>query len=121
MAVPSTMSTCLDPYEQQLSRRVAARAPLGLVVFVVSVGLSALFEFLRFPDRRGWMATFAGGFAVLAALMGGLIRRWPRWSIGILVAGVNLVGVAINAYHAIVGGSIPMCVLVLTALLAAST
>jgi hypothetical protein len=106
-----------DRYEDEVVRRVAARAPLGFAVFLACLFLSALFEMLRYPDRRGWMAGFAAGFVVLVALTWTLVARRPRWGPWLLVAFVNVVGVALNAYHAIVGAPVAMCVWTLTGLL----
>ena len=48
-----------DPYTDQMLHRVIGRTPLGFGVFLGCLALSALFEMVHFPDRRGWMATFA--------------------------------------------------------------
>jgi PAS domain S-box-containing protein len=98
--------------------RVAERIPLAVAVLLGSVGLSGIFEALRFPERRLWMLGFASAFAMLSAGAWGVARRWPRWTIPALVGLVNAVGVGINAYHAIVHSPVVPCVLVLTALLA---
>jgi PAS domain S-box-containing protein len=97
---------------------VAERIPLAAAVLVGSVGLSGLFEAFRFPERRAWMLAFFVAFALLAAGAWAVSRRWPRWSIVACVVLVNLVGIGINAYHAIVHAPVTMCVWVLTALLA---
>ena len=109
-----------DPYRDEIVRRVAARAPYGLGVFLVCVALSATFEMLRFPERRGWMGGFAIGFVLLSLACWGLVRRRPAWSVVIFLVLVNVAGVAVNAYHVIVGASLAMCVWQLTALLASS-
>jgi len=109
-----------DPYEKRIVQRVAARAPLGFAIFLVCVALSTAFEIVRFPERRGWMGGFAAGFVLLVAVAWDLLRRRPAWTVGVLLAFVNLIGVALNAYHVIVGGSVAMCVWTLTGLLATS-
>jgi PAS domain S-box-containing protein len=109
-----------DPYELEIVRHVRSRVPLAIGVFLLCVGVSTVFEFLRFPGRRPAMGAFAAGFAVLAAVTAAALRRRPDWTIPVLVAFVNVVGVAINAYHAMVGAPAPLCVWVLTALLASS-
>src|SRR5262245_55497000 len=62
-----------DPYQAEVVRRVAARAPLGFRVFLACLFLSAFFEMLRFPERRAWMAGFALGFVVLVAVTWALV------------------------------------------------
>lgn len=109
-----------DPYGAELVRRSHARAPLALLVFAGCVIISTVFEVLRFPDRSGWMLAFAAGFAVLAVGTWLLLQRWPGSTIGIAIVFVNVVGVALNAYHVIVGASLAMCVWTLTGLLGAS-
>src|SRR2546425_6432257 len=111
----------MDPYRAEMVRRVAARAPLGFLVFLLCLALSTAFEILRFPERRAWMLGFAAAFVVLIALCWTLVRRRPTSSIPVLVAFVNLVGIALNAYHAIVGGSVAMCIWTLTGLLASAS
>jgi len=106
-----------DPYRDALLRRVVRRARLGFGVFLACVAISTLFEVLRFPERRVWMAGFAAGFVLLVVLASAAIRRRRAWSVATLIVFVNVVGVAVNAYHVIVHASLPMCVWQLTALL----
>ncbi len=108
------------PYEAEISRRVTARAPLGFAVFLACVALSTVFEIARFPERRGWMSALASGFTFLVAVAWLAIRRRPAGTIPVLLLFVNVVGVALNCYHAVVGASIAMCVWTLTGLLAGS-
>jgi PAS domain S-box-containing protein len=109
-----------DPYADETVRQVAARAPSGIAFFIVCVTLSTAFEIARFPARAPWMLAFAGSFALLSAACLVLLERLRAWSIVILVAFVNLVGVALNAYHAIVGAPVAMCLWTLTGLLAST-
>jgi hypothetical protein len=106
-----------DPFAAEVVRQVARRAPAGLVFFLVCVVLSSGFEIARFPERRDWMLGFAAGFFALSGLCRHLLRRHPTHAIAILVGFVNVVGVALNAYHAIVGASVAMCLWVLTGLM----
>jgi PAS domain S-box-containing protein len=106
-----------DPYRREVTRRVRARLPLAFGVFLGSVALSALFEVVRFPERRWWMIAFAASFAALVAATWWVVRRRPEWTIAIMIGLVNVVGVEINAYHAIVEAPVAPCVWVLTALL----
>jgi hypothetical protein len=95
---------------------VCARAA-GLAFFLACVTISTIFEIARFPDRTRWMLGFASAFVVLSAVVAVLVQRARAWSIVILVVFVNLIGVALNAYHAIVGAPVAMCLWTLTALL----
>jgi len=99
---------------------VTRRLPAAIAVLLGSVALSTIFECLRFPERRLWMLGFAAFDLVLSAVVWGAVRQWPRWTIPIVVCFVDVVGVDINAYHAIVDAPVAMCVWVLTALLAGS-
>jgi PAS domain S-box-containing protein len=106
-----------NPQRGIVVESVAERVPLGVAVLLGSVGLSAIFEFLRFPERRRWMVAFAMGFTILSTGAWGVTLRRPSWTIPALLVVVNGVGVGINAYHAIVVAPVMMCVWVLTALL----
>jgi PAS domain S-box-containing protein len=109
-----------DPYEPEVVRYVAARVPLAFGVFLACVGISTTFEFLRFPGRRPIMGAFAAGFTLLTAMTAAALRRWPARTVTVLVVFVNVVGVGMNAYHALVAAPAAMCVWVLTALLCSS-
>jgi PAS domain S-box-containing protein len=109
-----------DPYEAEVVCRVAARAPLAFAVFLACLFLSAFFEMIRFPERRPWMAGFGLGFVVLVAFTWTLVQHRPRWSPWLMLGFVNVVGVGLNAYHAIVGAQLAMCIWTLTGLLGAS-
>ncbi len=107
-------------YDVAMARQVAARAPLAFAVFLTCVALSTSFEVLRFPARRSWMLGFAAGFLLLTVIAWRLIRTHSARSAQVLVAFVGVVGIALNAYHAIVGAPVAMCVWTLTGLLAGS-
>jgi PAS domain S-box-containing protein len=109
-----------DPYRDAMVRRVAARAPLAFGVFLACLALSTVFEVLRFPERQGWMLLFAAGFTGMVAIAWTLVRLRPTWSVAVMIAFVNVVGVGLNAYHEIVGAALAMCIWQLTALLATS-
>ena len=109
-----------DPYEREIVRHVLTRVPLGFGVFLACVGISTAFEFLRFPERRTTMGAMAAVFTVFTVMTAAALRRWPGRAITVLVVFVNVVGVAINVYHALVAAPAAMCVWVLTALLASS-
>ena len=112
----SAVSERRDPWQPAMVRHVRARVPLAFGVFLTCVGISTDFEFMRVPERRPLMAAFAAGFTLLTGLTALVLRRRPAWTILALVVLVNLVGVAINAYHAMVGAPVALCVWVLTAL-----
>ena len=106
-----------DPYAVETARQVGERARSGLLFFGVCVVVSAIFDIARFPQRTPWMLSFAGGFLAIATLCLLLVRRYPRHSTPTLILFVNLVGMGLNAYHAIVGASVAMCLWTLTGLL----
>jgi PAS domain S-box-containing protein len=117
---PLRRTTRDDPYADETIRQVGERASLGLLFFVVCVVMSSGFEIARFPDRRAWMLEFAAGFIVLSALCWLALRRYAARNVEILIAFVNVIGIALNAYHAIVGASVAMCLWTLTGLIGSS-
>lgn len=109
-----------DRYAQELIRHVRGRVPLAFAVLLSCLGISTLFEVLRFPERRLAMSTVSGSVVALTVLEGLLLRWRPNWSVPVLVVFVNVLGVTINVYHAAVGAPVALCVWVLTALLCSS-
>lgn len=109
-----------EDYRALAHQRVAVRATGAFALLLACAGVSTVFEVLRFPERRGWM--LASDAVLLGIALGALaiVRVRADWSIPVLVVCVNLVGVVLNAYHAVVGAEIAMCVWTLTALLASS-
>src|SRR5690348_14540699 len=105
-----------DPYAAETTRQVGERAPAGLLFFGVCVVLSSVFDIARFPEREPWMLGFAAAFLALGTLCLVLVRRYPGASVPILIAFVNLIGMGLNAYHAIVGAAVAMCLWTLTGL-----
>lgn len=105
-----------DPYAVETARQVGERATPGLLFFGVSVAVSAAFDIARFPERTPWMLGFAAASLVLATLCLVGVRRHPARSTPTLIVFVNLIGMGLNAYHAIVGASVAMCLWTLTGL-----
>ncbi len=110
----------VGPYEVEMVRRVAERAPLAFNVFLFCLVLNTIFETLHFPERRGWMGAFAEGFVLLVVFAWALVRRRSAWAVYVLLGFVNVVGIALNVYHLIVGASFAMALWSLTGLLTAS-
>ena len=106
-----------DPYADETARRMASRAPAGLLFFLGCVLISTVFEIARFPVRQFWMLSFAAGFVVASAACWLALRRYPTKSVVTLVVFVNLVGGGLNAYHALVGAPVAMCLWTVTGLL----
>ena len=104
-------------YRAEMRRRFMARAPGAFGVLVACGAIATLFEVLRFPERRFWMFATEASFIAIGVAMLGLVRAFPRRCIGIGIAVVNLLGIILNAYHAVVGAQVAMCIWVLTALL----
>jgi signal transduction histidine kinase/CheY-like chemotaxis protein len=107
-------------YRALARQRVAVRATGAFALLLACAGVSTVFEILRFPERQGAMLAFDAVVLAIAFCALAMVRVRADWGIPVLIACVNAVGVALIAYHAIVGAEIAMCVLTLTALLASS-
>lgn len=107
-------------YRVLAHQRVAIRATGAFALLLACAGVSTVFEVLRFPERRGWMLASDAVLLGIALSALAIVRVRADWSIPVLVVCVNLVGVLLTAYHAVVGAEIAMCVWTLTALLASS-
>ncbi len=106
-----------DPYADETTRQVGERAPAGLLFFGVCVVLSSIFDIARFPERTTWMLTFAAAFLALGTICLLVVRRFAGWSVPVLIVFVNLIGMGLNAYHAIVGAAVGLCLWTLTGLI----
>src|SRR2546425_6770398 len=109
----------VGPYEAEMVRRVAERAPLGFTVFLLCLALNTIFESLHFPERRGWMATFAAGLLLLVTVASALVRHRPAWRVDVLLGVVKAGGLALHGYHLIVRRSVAMGLWSLTRLFTA--
>jgi len=107
-------------YRAEVRRRVAARAPAAFAVLVGCAAFATIFEVLRFPERHAWMLASDAAFLAIAAGTLALLRAFPQHSIGIAIAVVNVLALILNAYHAIVGAQVELCIWTLTALLCCS-
>jgi len=104
-------------YAAEMRRRFVARVPGAFGVLVACGAIATVFEILRFPDRRFWMLSTEASFILIGLAMLALVRAFRRRCIGIGIVVVNLLGLILNAYHALVGAQVAMCIWVLTALL----
>jgi PAS domain S-box-containing protein len=109
-----------DPYDEAIARQLAARASGGFAFFIGCLLVSAFFEVMRFEYRRYWMGEFTIGLLALVAVCWTIVRLRPQWTLWVLLAFVNLTGVALNAYHVIVAAPVAMCLWTLTGLLASA-
>jgi PAS domain S-box-containing protein len=107
-------------YRAEVQRRIVTRFPAACAVLVACATCATILEVLRFPERRAWMLASDATFLVIAAGALTLLRAVPQRSVGIAIAAVNVLGLILNAYHAIVGAQPAMCIWTLTALLASS-
>ena len=107
-------------YQAERRRRFVARAPWAFAVPVVCGAITTVFEVLRFPERRGWALAAGAAFVVIPAVALALVRAFPQRSIGIGIVATNLLGLILNAYHAIVGAQVATSIWTLTALLGAA-
>src|SRR5262245_58016305 len=103
-------------YRSAVRQRVAARTPMVLGLLAACAAVATFLEILRFPERRSWMLGADAIFLVIIASTFSLVRARPRWSIPVVVIAANVIGVVLNAYHAIVHAEVAMCVWTLTAL-----
>ena len=109
-----------DPYTVETTRQVGERVPGGLLFFGACVVLSTVFDIARYPERAPWMLAFAAAFLALGTLCLALVRRYPDRSVPTVIVFVNLIGMGLNAYHAIVGAAVAMCLWTLTGLICSS-
>jgi PAS domain S-box-containing protein len=110
-------SLARDPYDEAIARQLAARAPGGFAFFIGCLLLSSFFEMMRFEYRRFWMAVFAAGLLALVGVCWTIVRVRPRSALWVMLAFVNVTGIALNAYHVIVAAPVAMCLWTLTGLL----
>jgi PAS domain S-box-containing protein len=107
-------------YRREVQRRVAARVPAAFALLIGSGAIATVFEVLRFPERLWWMLGADAVYSVLAAMCISTVRVRPDKSVVVGAVATNLLGLVLNAYHAIVGAQIAMCIWTLTALLCSS-
>ncbi len=110
-----------EAYRREVHRRVAARVPAAFAVLIGCGAAATVFEVLRFPERLWWMLGSDLAFWVLAAAGIVLVRVRPEASVAVMVVIVNVLGLLLNAYHAIVGAQVAMCIWTLTALMCSSS
>ena len=124
MAGPSTawgrIGATGEAYRREVVRRVAARAPAAFALLVVCGAVATVFELLRFPERRWWMFGADAAYWTIAGMSLAIIRRRPQASVHVMIVVSIVLGLILNAYHAIVGAQVAMCVWTLTALMAST-
>jgi len=103
-------------FRAQSERRVAQRVPLALAIFLGCAFIGAAFEWIHYPDRRGFLIATDILFLAVAAAMYGIVRWRVDLSTAIAVIGVNLAGVGSNHYHWQSGASESRSLLILTAI-----
>jgi signal transduction histidine kinase/ActR/RegA family two-component response regulator len=106
-----------EAYRNELIRRVNARLPIAVLFLLATATIATVFEVLRFPERRGWMLAADGAMLVLGTIAVGVSLLRPQRVIVVTVVVVNLLGLVLNAYHAVVGAQLGLCIWTLTALL----
>jgi signal transduction histidine kinase/ActR/RegA family two-component response regulator len=109
-----------EVYRAEVRRKVAERLPYAVLFLLANATLATIFEILRFPERRLWMLVADAVFVVIGGAAVALARRRPDAAIPVSIVAANLLGIVLNAYHAIVGAQLGFCVWTLTGLLASS-
>lgn len=112
-----TMAGASEAYRNELIRRVNARLPVAVLFLLSTAAIATVLEVLRFPQRRGWMLAADAAMLVLGGTAVGLSLLRPKRVILISILVVNLLGLVLNGYHAIVGAQLGLCIWTLTALL----
>jgi PAS domain S-box-containing protein len=108
-------------FNEALQSHVARRAQRGLVLFAAMSLLGAGLELFTFEGRTGVLLAVDLLFAVIVVAGLWAVRRRPDRSVEIMVGCVAAAGLGIAIYHGGVGAYAEGCLLVTTALLAATT
>ncbi len=93
------LGTLDGAFRAQALRRVAARIPLALVIFLSCAFIGATLEWINYPDRRLTLLTTDLAFLLAAALMLVVARRRVDLSVTIGVLCINVIGIGSNFYH----------------------
>jgi signal transduction histidine kinase/ActR/RegA family two-component response regulator len=112
-----TVAGASEAYRNELIRRVNARLPVAVLFLLATATLATVFEILRFPDRRVWMFAADAAMLVLGTIAVGFSLLRPKSVLPVSIIVVNLLGLVLNAYHAVVGAQLGFCIWTLTALL----
>jgi PAS domain S-box-containing protein len=116
----TSTNASLRRYRAEVRQRVATRAPAALAVLVACAATGTLLEVYRFPERRIWILALDATFLAIAAGTLALLRALPERRIGIGIVAVNVLGLILNGYHALVGAPVAVCLWTLTGLLCSS-
>jgi hypothetical protein len=84
---------------------------------MVCATITTDFEVVRFPERRIWALSAEGAFLVIPIVALALLRAFPQRSLGIAIAATNLLGLILNANHAVVGAQVATSIWTLTAMM----
>lgn len=107
-------------YRAEVPLRVIKRAPAAFAVLFACLACGTILELLRFPERRAWVFGLDATLVVLAFATVALLRVFPQRSVAIVIAAVNVAGLLLNGYHAIVSAQVAACLWTLTGLLSSS-
>lgn len=86
-------------FRAQARRRVAARIPLALAIFLTCAFVGAALEWVNYPERRLTLLATDLMFIVAALVLLTAARRNTDWSVLIGVLCVNAIGIGSNLYH----------------------
>jgi len=95
----ASLGPLVGAFRAQAQRRVAARIPLALAIFLSCAFVGAAFEWINFPDRR--MTLLVTDLMFLGAALVMLLAARRRVDLAVLigVVCVNAVGIGSNVYH----------------------
>ena len=101
----------LDAYRAETRALIAARFPIAGAIFLALMAVAYVIECAYFPQR--WRALSLCYLAFVAITLGttAAMRRRPRWSIEIVLAGSWALVFALVAYLALVHGSAELSLL----------
>lgn len=86
-------------------------------MLVACVSTGSILELVRFPDRQVWLFALDAVTALIAVGTLAVVRHKPARSLATGVVAVNLLGVTIGSYHALVGAPVTIPIWTLTGLL----
>ncbi|MEO8603453.1 MAG: HAMP domain-containing sensor histidine kinase [bacterium] len=107
----------LDAYRAETRALVASRFPIAAAIFLALMAVGWIIEWFYFPQRWPTLSLCYLTFVAIAVSSWLMLRRRPRWSIEIALAGSVALGFTLVAYLALVHGSSELALLAMMAFL----
>lgn len=111
------VGTSLGTYRAEADQLRRARAPTVYALFIGLAGITALLELAYFPSRRVPTLVAYGGFSLICAGTGALLRRHPLSTRRLIIASNNALVLCLLAYYVAVRGDAEVCALTLLLLM----